>query len=110
MKVINPLYGLSIETHYDVAFLKPSFSRRTLLLKRYDQNATFDRQIIKPDDAARQRHVLSGKPYVAAAYRAIAYQATCDKRRSVNRSCEAYALRRKNHGRVHAYDFRARIY
>src|SRR4051812_25220955 len=65
---------------------------------------------MESDQPAVQRHVLAAQAEKAAADFAVFDEPCSDVFCSVNADSEANALRRQDHGRIHAHDFATRIH
>src|SRR5262249_29187872 len=86
--------------------------RRTRLavsLKRNNEHASLNRQLIEANNPSRYRHVLSGNADVAAADLPITNQSTRHELRRIDRRRKTDPLRRKYRGRVHADHFAAGV-
>src|ERR1043165_101703 len=101
-------HRLTGEACNDISLLQAASTRRAVLVHLDDEDAMLDLQMIKPDDAARQRNVLPGETYIAAADAPVFYQTPGDELRGVDGNRKADSLRRKDDSRVDADDFAAR--
>src|SRR5947199_9831587 len=85
------------ETNDDVSLPETCALRRAVLFYRHNQHPGFERQIIQPDPAAMQRHILPGDPEVAEPASSIANQPSRNALRGVRSDRRAALLRCPDH-------------
>ena len=95
MEIVDPGDWSLVKADNDVAFAQTSFSARTIVFKRDDENPAFNRQVVKANDTSRQRHILSRESDITPTHSTVANQPAGDKLRRIDRSGEADALCRK---------------
>src|SRR5205807_1565015 len=106
---VNGRNRLAVEFEHNITVSQAGAGRGTVRGDGYDQYARWRRQLVKAHYAAMQRNVLSAHADIAAPDFAVLDQPAGDVLGGADADREAEALRRKNHGRVHADDFTPRI-
>src|SRR5262249_14790389 len=108
MQVIDRREGLLAKADDNVALAQSSLFCCAVGFNRRNHDASVDRQIVKPDDPAKERNVLSRHADVAATNLAVADKARSDELRRVDGDGKAQPLGGQNHRGVDADHFAVR--
>src|SRR5512139_779181 len=108
MQVINAGNGVTVETHNHISLGKAGPLCRTILFYEYNQDATFNRQVIESHHTTKKGDILTSEPNIAALYLSFFNQATRDKFGGVNSDGKTDPLGSKDHCCIDADDFSSR--
>ena len=109
MQFINARNSFARKCDNDIAIAQTGAAGGTAGFDARDEHAVLRRQMVEPDNAAMNGHVLPDHADPTAANPPLFDEPSGDKFRRVAGDGKTNSLRRKNDRRVHADDFAARI-
>src|SRR5207237_9965970 len=102
VQLVDSRYRMAGESNDQITFPQAGLARRTVLLKRDDQDRSLYSQIVVAHEPARQRYVLTGNADEAARNASVPNQFSGDGFRRVDARGETDSLRRPDNRSVDA--------